>query len=195
MANLRHAVLDAPATTDPALRAAAAAGDPLPEPWEPYAATVRDASYRVTDADVDRLTAAGCTEDQIFEVTVAAAVGAALRSFEAGRTALGQKTTLTRGPCRERNGCRPTVRITTVHRKEEHPWTINWVELPAAGPPRPVPSTAAVRWGTSESAGDYKDRNGPAARCASREAGSPIRGVLIHGGNRASPSCHESANQ
>jgi AhpD family alkylhydroperoxidase len=93
VADLRHAVLNTPATTDPALRAAAAAGDPLPEPWQSYATAVRDASYRITDADVDRLTAAGYSEDQIFEVTVAAAVGAALRSFDAGRNALEQKTT------------------------------------------------------------------------------------------------------
>ena len=93
VADLRHAVLNAPATTGPALRVAAAAGDPLPEPWQSYATAVRDASYRITDADVDRLTAAGYSEDQIFEVTVAAAVGAALRSFDAGRNALAQKTT------------------------------------------------------------------------------------------------------
>lgn len=93
VANLRHAVLDAPATTDPALRAVAAAGDPLPEPWQSYATTVRDASCRVSDTDVARLTAAGHSEDQIFEVTVAAAVGAALRSFAAGRDALEQRTT------------------------------------------------------------------------------------------------------
>jgi AhpD family alkylhydroperoxidase len=93
VADLRHAVLNAPATTDPALRTAAAAGDPLPEPWPSWATSVRDASYRITDGDVGRLTAAGRSEDQIFEVTVAAAVGAALRSFDAGRNALGQKTT------------------------------------------------------------------------------------------------------
>lgn len=85
VANLRHAVLDAPATTDPALRAAAAAGDSLQEPWQSYATAVRDASYTITDADVARLTAAGHTEDEIFEITVAAAVGAALHSFEAGQ--------------------------------------------------------------------------------------------------------------
>jgi AhpD family alkylhydroperoxidase len=87
VADLRHAVLEAPARTDPALRQAAAAGDPLPEPWQSYAATVRDASYRLTDADFDRLKAAGHTEDEIFEVTVAVAVGAALHSFAAGRRA------------------------------------------------------------------------------------------------------------
>ena len=99
VANLRHAILDALGATDPALRAAVAACDPLPEPWQSYAGTVRDASYRVTDADVERLTAAGHSADQVFEVadqvfevTVAAAVGAALRSFDAGRNALERKT-------------------------------------------------------------------------------------------------------
>ena len=93
VADLRHAVLDAPATTNPALRTAAAAGDPLPEPWPSYAKTVRDASYKITGTDIDRLTAAGPTEDEIFEVTVAAAVGAAMYGFDAGRRASGLKTT------------------------------------------------------------------------------------------------------
>jgi AhpD family alkylhydroperoxidase len=84
---LRHSVLDAPATTDPALRTAAATGGRLPEPWQSYAATVRDASHRITDTDIGRLTAAGHTEDEIFEVSVAAAVGAATHGFDAGRKA------------------------------------------------------------------------------------------------------------
>ncbi|GHJ37106.1 carboxymuconolactone decarboxylase family protein [Streptomyces sp. TS71-3] len=91
VADLRHAVLEAPAATDPALRAAAAAGDPLPEPWQSYAAAVRGDSYRITGADVDRLTAAGHSEEEVFEVTVAAAVGAALVSYDAGRAALERK--------------------------------------------------------------------------------------------------------
>jgi hypothetical protein len=86
---LRHAVLVAPATTDPALRTAAATGGPLPEPWQSYTAAVRDASHRITDTDIDRLTAGGHTEDEIFELSVAAATGAALRSFDAGRRVLG----------------------------------------------------------------------------------------------------------
>ncbi|MCI2422643.1 hypothetical protein MOQ72_34980 [Saccharopolyspora sp. K220] len=93
VANLRHAVLDAPAITDRGLRAAAAVGETLPEPWQSYAATVRDASYRITHTDMDRLTTAGYCEDEIFEVTVAAAVGAALRSFDAGQNALKRKAT------------------------------------------------------------------------------------------------------
>jgi len=89
--NLRRAVLDAPAATEPALRAAAAIGGSLPEPWKSYAATVRDTSYRVTDADIDRL-AAEHSEDEIFEITVAAAVGAALRSHDAGLRAVRNKS-------------------------------------------------------------------------------------------------------
>jgi AhpD family alkylhydroperoxidase len=86
--NLRHAVLEAPAKIDPALRTAAATGGPLPEPWRSYTATVRDASSKITDADVERLVAAGHTETEIFELTVASAVGAAVRTFDAGRNAL-----------------------------------------------------------------------------------------------------------
>jgi AhpD family alkylhydroperoxidase len=89
--NLRHAVVEATATTDPALCAAAATGDDLPEPWRSYTTLVRDASHRITEADIARLTAAGHTEDAIFEVTVAAAVGAALRSYDAGHRVLGNK--------------------------------------------------------------------------------------------------------
>jgi AhpD family alkylhydroperoxidase len=90
--NLRHAVLHAPGVTDPTLRTAAATGDTLAEPWQSYTATVRDASYQVTDADIDRLAAADASEDEIFEVTVAAAVGAALRGFDAGLHALQHDT-------------------------------------------------------------------------------------------------------
>lgn len=86
--DLRTSVFDQPARTTPELRRAAATGDGLPEPWPAYAKLVREASYRVTDEDVRRLTAAGRTEDEIFEITVAAAVGAALHSFDAGRAAL-----------------------------------------------------------------------------------------------------------
>lgn len=89
VANLRHAVLVAPATTDPALRTAAATGDRVPEPWPAYTTLVRDASYRVTDADVDRLIAEGRTADEIYEMTVAAAVGPALLAFDTGAHLLG----------------------------------------------------------------------------------------------------------
>jgi uncharacterized peroxidase-related enzyme len=92
VADLRQSVLDAPAAMDPATRKAAATDDSLTEPWNAYAALVRDASYRVSDVDVDRLKTAGHSEDEIFEITVAAAVGAALRSLDAGLRAVRGET-------------------------------------------------------------------------------------------------------
>ena len=57
--DLRASVFDQPARTSPELRRAAAAGDGLEEPWRDYAALVRDASHRITDDDVRRLTRGG----------------------------------------------------------------------------------------------------------------------------------------
>ncbi|MFD4676377.1 hypothetical protein ACFWNN_42110 [Lentzea sp. NPDC058450] len=82
--SLRHNVLEAPAVTPPALRQAAAAGDA----WGSYAATVRTDSYRLTDEDIARLRH-DHTEDEIFEVTVAAAVGAALDHHDKALKVLG----------------------------------------------------------------------------------------------------------
>lgn len=79
--NLRYAVFEAPAVTSPDQRKAAARGE------QPYTVKVRDA--RVTDGDIEQLTAAGHTEDEIYEITAAAAIGAALDSFDAGVNRLG----------------------------------------------------------------------------------------------------------
>ena len=81
--NLRHAVFDAQARTPVELRRAAATGDGLAEPWASYAKLVREASDRITDDDLARLVAR-YSEDEVFEVTVAAAVGAALATYDAG---------------------------------------------------------------------------------------------------------------
>jgi uncharacterized protein YciW len=53
-----------------------------------YATLLRDQSYRITDTDLARLSAAGLSDDDIFEVTIAAAVGAALRRLDAGIRAI-----------------------------------------------------------------------------------------------------------
>lgn len=83
VAGLWQAGYESAARTDPETRLEAATGGALPEPWQSYARKVRDQSYRVTDADIDELKAV-YTEDEIFEVTVAAALGAALHSLDAG---------------------------------------------------------------------------------------------------------------
>jgi hypothetical protein len=84
VAGLRRAVFGSPGVSGLAERAAAASADGLPPPLDACVAKVDGAAYRITDADVAALKAAGCSEDEIFEVTVAAAVGAALRSLDAG---------------------------------------------------------------------------------------------------------------
>lgn len=81
---LQQAVLGSPGVTSTATRAAAADGALPDEPLGTYAAKVRESSYRVTDADIDALKAAGRSEDEILEVTVAAALGAALQRYERG---------------------------------------------------------------------------------------------------------------
>jgi len=71
------------------LRQAVAALPPAPQAMAAYLETVRTGAYRVTDADVEALKAAGCSEDEIFEQTVAVAVDEGLRRLEAGLRALG----------------------------------------------------------------------------------------------------------
>ena len=88
VAGLRRAVFDSPGVSGLAERAAAASADGVPLPLDAYVAKVDGAAYRITDADVAALQAAGCSEEEIFEVTVAAAVGAALRGLEAGMRAM-----------------------------------------------------------------------------------------------------------
>jgi alkylhydroperoxidase family enzyme len=85
---LRHSVFESAAETDRATRLAAGSGGPLPERWASYAARVREASHGVSDTDIDQLRTAGHNEDEIFEITIAAAVGAALRSLDAGLRAM-----------------------------------------------------------------------------------------------------------
>jgi alkylhydroperoxidase family enzyme len=69
-------------------RIASDAGQP-PEVMEPYLDKVRTGAYRVTDADVDELKRAGVSEDEIFEATVAVAIGEGLRRLDAARGVLG----------------------------------------------------------------------------------------------------------
>jgi alkylhydroperoxidase family enzyme len=88
LADFERRVREQPGQLDPAIRRAAADGGELPEPLATYVDTVRRHAYKVTDADVAGLLAAGYTEDQIFEVTVAAAHGVARYQLEAALTAM-----------------------------------------------------------------------------------------------------------
>jgi hypothetical protein len=87
---LGFTVLDAPARADAALRRAAYRGDGLAEPLSTYVAKLRRHAYRVQDHDIERVLGAGYSEDQIFEVTIAAALGAGDARLRAGLAALNQ---------------------------------------------------------------------------------------------------------
>lgn len=99
---LVDAVLDGSGTVAREDRRAVAEGG-LPagaghdEPLARYLAKVRRQAYTVTDDDVAALLAAGHGEEQLFELTVAAAVGESLRVLERGRV-LGEARHAPAGP-------------------------------------------------------------------------------------------------
>lgn len=71
------------------LRAIVAAMPPAPQAMAPYLAKVRERAYTVTDAEVEGLKAGGCSEDEIFEQTVAVAIAQGLRRYDAAMEAIG----------------------------------------------------------------------------------------------------------
>jgi alkylhydroperoxidase family enzyme len=71
------------------LRAMVADVPPAPDLMAPYLEQVRSRAYTVSDADVAALLAAGVSEDEIFEQTVAVAVAEGLRRLDAGLRASG----------------------------------------------------------------------------------------------------------
>jgi hypothetical protein len=71
------------------LREIVAAVPPAPPSFEQYLDKLRSGAYTVTDDDIGALTAAGFSEDEIFEHTIAAAVVEGLRRLDAGLGAIG----------------------------------------------------------------------------------------------------------
>jgi hypothetical protein len=70
------------------LRAVVAATPPAAPALAPYLDKVRDCAYTVTDDDVAALVAAGHSEDELFEQTVAVAIAEGLRRLDAGLAAI-----------------------------------------------------------------------------------------------------------
>jgi uncharacterized protein YciW len=82
-----------PGKLAPQTRAGAIDDDLLPDPLaQEYVETIRRHAYKLTDRRLQELTAAGWTDEQVFELTVAAAFGAAKRRLEAGLRTLGEAT-------------------------------------------------------------------------------------------------------
>lgn len=93
---LRRRVLEGPGETDPALRravAASAAGGPHAKPpYDELARQIGEAAYRTTNAQVAQVLRATGNEKAVFEVIVAAAVGAGLFRWQRGLEAVDEAT-------------------------------------------------------------------------------------------------------
>jgi hypothetical protein len=73
-------------------RARAFRNDGLAAPLDALIAKVAENATQVTEQDLAAAKASGCTEDQLFELVVCAAVGQATRQYEAGLAALAEAT-------------------------------------------------------------------------------------------------------
>jgi alkylhydroperoxidase family enzyme len=97
---LVDAVLNSPGSSDPSVRRAvearaaalggraSATASAVPLALAAYVDKVATRAYTVTDEDVAALRQAGYSEDAIFEITISAALGAAVARLERGLTAL-----------------------------------------------------------------------------------------------------------
>jgi alkylhydroperoxidase family enzyme len=85
---LEARVLDGFGVLPPAMRRAASEGSALPAELAAFASKVRDHPTQTADEDVEALHAAGYSDDEIFELTVAAAVGASMHRWRSGLQAL-----------------------------------------------------------------------------------------------------------
>src|SRR5262249_12674134 len=87
-AAVTRAILDGDGALGRDARKDAYAGDGAAGAVAEYVHAVRDHAYRVTDEMVGAVRAAGWGDDQIFEATVATALGKATRKYDAALAAL-----------------------------------------------------------------------------------------------------------
>jgi hypothetical protein len=73
-------------------RARAFEGEGLSPPLDALIAKVADRPAQVTEQDLAAAKASGCTEDELFELVICAAVGRSARLYEAGLAALAEAT-------------------------------------------------------------------------------------------------------
>ncbi len=94
---LQTAIMDGDevAVTSVEVRRAAAERRNVPERFVAYVDTIHDHAYQVSDRTVADLRAMGASQDEVFEVTISAAFGAARDRLEAGLTGLRDATRAT----------------------------------------------------------------------------------------------------
>lgn len=73
-------------------RARAFRNEGLSSPLDALISKVTDRPMEVTEADMAAVKASGCSEDQLFELVVCAAVGRSARQYDAGLAALAEAT-------------------------------------------------------------------------------------------------------
>jgi alkylhydroperoxidase family enzyme len=86
----RRAVETSEGELAPSLRRRIVAGEAVEGPLGQLVERVRHEAHAITDAEVEALLEAGLSEDQIFEATVAAALGEGLARLEPALRALEQ---------------------------------------------------------------------------------------------------------
>ena len=84
---VEDAVLQSPGHTSPALRRSLVRGEAPPDDLKPLVEKVRKHAYQVTDEDIASLSDR-YSDDELFEVLVSSALGAALLRLDAGLAAL-----------------------------------------------------------------------------------------------------------
>jgi alkylhydroperoxidase family enzyme len=85
---LKETVLRGPGVLDPAMRKLASVAGGLPDVPRSYVNNVWHRAHEITSEDIASLTQIGYSEDQIFELTVSAALGAGLIRLESALSAL-----------------------------------------------------------------------------------------------------------
>jgi alkylhydroperoxidase family enzyme len=85
-------ILTGPGQAPAEQRLRAFRNDGLAPPLDALVGKVATSPKPVTDADFAAAKASGCTEDQLFELVICAAVGQSARLYEAGLAALAEAT-------------------------------------------------------------------------------------------------------
>lgn len=85
---LEDRILNGAGRASPELRARAFRNAGLPPPLDELLGNVATRPTQVTDAEFAAARAAGCSEDELFELVICAAVGQSARLYDAGLAAL-----------------------------------------------------------------------------------------------------------
>lgn len=76
LATFLHDAENTPGDLDVTIRSAAIAYQPVPEDLAPLVDKIRKQAFKVVDEDIQRLLDAGYSQDALYELIVATAVGA-----------------------------------------------------------------------------------------------------------------------